>query len=149
MFAGLAVKKGEKWDVASAGVNAGSGYPAYPVMSFVMSQRQISLAEHRSQRVDAKLMKRYHWIFAMEQRHRDAMVKLDPSASERIFVLRNFGRFPPLENPDMPDPTGKDAEEYFQLLDILGVEIPRVMRVLEDRLSDLEMGSDYPSSDDD
>ena len=143
IFKTLAAKTGEKWDVASAGVRAGTGMSAYPVMSFAIRDRLgISLSDHKSQRVDAKLLKRYHWIFALERAHRDAMVKLEPTAADRIFVLRDFGRTPPLDNPDMPDPTGKDAEEYGVLLDILSTEIPRLLRVIQDRIADLEMESE-------
>jgi len=140
MFSVEAKKSGQKWSVASAGVTAGRGYPASPVISYVMFQRKVPLTDHRSQPVEAKLLKKFHWIITMERSQRDLILKLNPSVADRIFVFRELTYTAPLERPDMPDPTGKEPDDYRELLDILNAEIPILFRRLESRISDVELG---------
>ncbi len=139
IFSSLAEKSGEKWEVASAGIRAGRGYPANPIVTFIMFQRRLSLADHKTKPVNAALLRRYRWIFAMEEAQREFLIKLDPKAAERIFLLRNFGLETPRSDPNMPDPTGKNEEDYHELFEILDREIPRLFRAVEDCISNLEL----------
>jgi len=137
LFKRLANASGEKWKVASAGTGTVRGVPPNPVISFIMFQRGFPIRDHRSRPVKRSLLDRFYWIIVMERTHREKLLKLDPEAGERIHVLRQFGCEEPLLEPDMPDPTGKDVDDYRELFDILDQEIPRILRVLQNRVSDL------------
>ena len=63
---------------------------------------------------------------------------MDPSLTERVFILREFGLEEPLSEPDMPDPTGKDStEDNSELIEILEYEIPRFLKLVEIKIEDL------------
>jgi protein arginine phosphatase len=143
MFLALAAKSGEKWDVASAGVSAGRGYPANSVISYRMFKKEMPLTSHRSQPIEARLLKRYRWIITAEQAQKDALLKIDATLEGQIFTLREFGQNRAVAHPDLPDPTGeKELNAYDELFAILDVEIPRLYRALESRISDLEMDAE-------
>lgn len=141
MFQKLAQSSGEDWKVGSAGLRAGKGYPANPIVSYLMFQRQLSLAEHQSQPVEKKLFRQYYWIITMEESQREEILKIDPSLSERVFVLRQFGRDSLLPYSDMPDPTGRNPEDYEELFTLLDEEIPRLWGLLRLKVANMEFQS--------
>lgn len=138
MFQDLAEKSGEKWKVGSAGIRAGRGYPPNPVVSFLMFQRKLALTDHESRPLDKKLLHQYYWILTAEEAQRQEIVALDPSLESRTFTIRGLGRTPLPEQVDLPDPTGKDPDDYRELFSILEEEIPRIWEVLRIKVSDLE-----------
>jgi|GEM_PF-875460 len=138
MFADIAEKRGEQWNVASAGVAARRDTGANLIVQFILQQRGINLSNHRSQPITDALIKRYHWIIVMERQQRDHLVNKYPQAADRIMVLREVTMSDSLENPDMPDPTGKEVDDYTDLFAILDVEIPRIYKELESRVTDIE-----------
>ena len=137
LFKNIASQHHERWDVGSAGVKAINGVGPNPVVAYVLSQRGIPINEHRSRVLNRSLLRRYYWIFVMETSHKQAIIKLDPEVSDRVFVLREFNRETPPSDSNMPDPTSKELEDYKELFEILEEEIPRLFRALQNKASDL------------
>ena len=131
-------KTGETWKVASAGVNAAKGISANPTVSFVMSKRGTPIANHRSQPVTAKLLNRYYWIIVMEAAHKSAILEINPDVGERLFTMREIGLQDPPDQPDMPDPTGKEVGDFQELFQIFDYEIPRLVKAIQAKNSDAE-----------
>jgi len=140
MFRAEAAKFGETWSVASAGTKAFRGSPPNPVVSFIMFQRGFPISKHRSKRITKKLMRNYKWIMVMEESQRELLVKNHPKYTSNIFVLRKFGLEPAEQELNMPDPTGKEPDDYRELFALLDVEIPRIFKLLQQKISDLEWG---------
>ncbi|MBM3329367.1 MAG: hypothetical protein FJY67_07850 [Calditrichaeota bacterium] len=139
MFRRAVESSGEEWQIASAGVRAIPGVPVNPVIGFIMFQRQMPLTNHKSRPVTTSLMERYYWIITAEQAHRDALLKMYPDLKDRVQTLLGFGRKPDeIEQHDLPDPTGKEPNDYRELMDLLETEIPRLHRVLQVRVADLD-----------
>lgn len=139
LFADLAAKSGEKWEIASAGIKAGKGFPPNHLITLRMRQRNLSITSHRSQPLTQKLLRRYRWILVMENAQREAILKMDPSASDKVFTLRTFGRDDSDHPTDFPDPTGREHGDYYELFDLLDIEIPRVFKYLRNRLDDMNL----------
>ena len=138
MFRRLADASGERWEVGSAGTGTVKGSPPNPVVAFVMFGRGTPIQQHRSRPVTRRLLDRYYWIMVMERSHREKLLEIAPEAGERVQVLRRFGRRElPLPELDMPDPTGKEVDDYRELFDILDEEVPRLFKALQNRVSDL------------
>ena len=85
----------------------------------------------------------------MERKHHDFILKLDPTAGNRTFVLRDFGVAVPLENPDFPDPTydskgrkNKELNPYDMFIELLIEEVPRIFELLRERVVNYQMGSE-------
>jgi len=75
----------------------------------------------------------------METNHKEQIIQKSPEVENRVFTVREFGLETPPAEPDMPDPTFSDnQEDYYNLLNILNYEIPRITRVLQIRNSDIE-----------
>jgi len=75
----------------------------------------------------------------MQEAHRNAILELDGNVDERVFVLRELSCREPLDNADMPDPTGKDVDDYQELFDILDEEMPQLFKVIRDKAYELAM----------
>ena len=142
IFRQMAEKAGETWKVASAGVNAGRGIPVNQIISFIMFQRGLSLNFHRSQPVDKKLLSEYQWIVTMEEAHREELIKIDENAKDRILLFRELSGDEELMNMDMPDPTGKDADDYRDLFEIFDSEMPRLINALRGKAYEVEYPGD-------
>ncbi len=130
MFNKAALETGDKWEVASAGVWASAGARIEGVMKLRMKDRGISVDAHRSQKVTPKVLNQYRWIIVMERIHRDAIIEIDSKFEEKTFVMRELVNEELLENPDMPDPTGKETQMFYVLLDILDKEIPLLYKIM-------------------
>jgi len=138
LFRKAAFNAREQWEVGSAGVDAAHGIGPQPVVANEMKRRWgISIFEHRSRPVTRKLLHRYYWIIAMTRDQRDRMVKAAPDLANRILVLREIGLPKPPDEPDMPDPTGKEADDFSELFGLLETEIPRIFKALQNKVSDL------------
>ncbi|MCF7811727.1 hypothetical protein K9N50_12145 [bacterium] len=140
MFRKLAEKSGETWKIASAGVKAVKGASANQVISFIMFQRGLPLYNHSSQPVTKKLLSKYMWIVVMEDKHRKAILKIDENLKDRVFLFRELTADAKLDDYNMPDPTGKDAQDFSQLFDILDKEMPRLYEAMNIRMYDEEWG---------
>ena len=136
-------KTGEIWKIASAGVNAVKGMRAQNNMSNLMQSRGVNLNDHLSQPLTQKLLNNHYWILVMESIHRESIIQANPELINRVYTVREFGLSEPPDEPDMPDPTGSDnLNDYYDLLNILNYEIPRIVRILPIKNSDIE-GSKY------
>ena len=136
---------GERWDVASAGVKASHGVGQNSPLNVRLHSKGIPIPNHRSQPISPKLFKRSYWIIVMERAHKEAIIEKFPDVADRVFVLREFGLDEPPSESDMPDPTGKEKENYTEFFDILEKEIPRIYEELKERVNDLELwGKDKP-----
>ncbi len=130
---------GKTWEVASAGTKAIKGSQANPVVSFLMHQRGLPMSAHRSQPVTAKLLKKRYWIIVMELEHKDLILNIDPNLSERIFTFRELTNPNPSDESelDMPDPTGKNPDDYRELFEILDREMPEVVKIINAKTEDI------------
>jgi len=139
-------KTGEIWDISSAGVNAVKGIRAQKNISILMHLNGVVLKNHRSQPLTPKLLNKYYWILVMEIAHKEQILNKNPEVGNRVFTVREFGLDIPPDEPDMPDPTFSDnQDDYYNLLNILNYEIPRITRILQIRNSDLDVSHDYNS----
>jgi len=142
MFRQLVEKAGEIWEVDSAGINSIRGVPPEQIISNEMLQRKIPIYNHRSQPVTQKLLEKYYWIIVMEENHRQEILKIDETAADRLFLFRELSSNKPLENLDMPDPTGREVDDYQELFDILDDEMPRLFNIMRDKAYEVELEDD-------
>ncbi|MHB0945833.1 MAG: L-threonylcarbamoyladenylate synthase [Sedimentisphaerales bacterium] len=92
------------YKVASAGVAAINGIAASPESVRFCDAKGASLAEHRSQRLTAKMVESADYIFAMSRGHLDAIMDINPAAAAKCRLLNG--------NADVADPIGRGDEIY-------------------------------------
>ena len=89
--------------VTSAGTSGGLG-GASPLAVEVMGKRGVDLSDHASTALHAEMIHQSDYVFAMARTHRDAILRLAPSAEGKVRLL--------LENDDVGDPMGGAVEDY-------------------------------------
>ena len=67
----------------------------------------------------------------MEKNQKAAILEMYPYLKGRVFTVRGFGKgesSAPVE--DIPDPTGREAEDFQAFIDIARSEAERVLHIL-------------------
>lgn len=77
-------------EVESAGITAIPGARAVPLVIEVMRERGIDLSSHKAKRLTPELIERADLILAMNTQHMNAVVKMVPSAIDKVFTLKEF-----------------------------------------------------------
>jgi len=96
-------------EVRSAGLQAGEGRPADPSAVACAQRMGVSLAAHRSARVDAERLAWADLILVMQGAHVAAIERDWPQFRSRVRLLGDFLSAPPYE---LPDPYG-EADPVF------------------------------------
>ena len=103
----------------SAGILASSGAPITTEAGIALGEKEIPFS-HESQRLTKETLAETDIVFAMEQRHCDAVTELigelsPPQCPEIRLVSKDGG---------VPDPLGHPLHTYRELADFLIEEIP-------------------------
>jgi protein-tyrosine-phosphatase len=116
--------------VVSAGVYADGGHNASRFASLVLSERGITLAEHRSQSVTMDLLRQADLVLVMEESHRKSIFYLAPQLLSKVFLLSEMAG----EHDDIDDPFGGTIYEYRETVGLLTHYIeqglPRILKRL-------------------
>ena len=118
----------DRAEVVSAGAAVFGSVPPTDETIAVMREEGSDVSGFRTKQVTRDLVKNADLILVMEPAHRDEVLNLDPQASDKTFLLKEYG------NPSkaMPgrlgvhDPIGKPVEEYRATRDEIKKEIERI-----------------------
>ena len=98
----------DSWRIESAGVWALPEYPAATNTLYVLEERGVNLADHRSRQIDRQLIKQFNLILTMEVDQKEALRIAFPEYSGRIFLLTEMVK----EKGDIADPIGGSVGEF-------------------------------------
>ncbi|MCG6880846.1 MAG: hypothetical protein LJE96_17080 [Deltaproteobacteria bacterium] len=126
--------------IISAGTQAAEGTPANPVIKHLARLNGFSLLHHRSQRFKRKIARRADLVLTMEENQKAAILELYPNLKGRVFTVRGFGEGEPnVPDVDIPDPTGREAEDFQAFINVTRSVAERVLHVLwAERLPQIE-----------
>ncbi|QHI68964.1 arsenate reductase/protein-tyrosine-phosphatase family protein [Tichowtungia aerotolerans] len=125
----------KKLKISSAGTRAVSGGRVNDVVALIAHKNGFSLREHTASPLTAKTVKAADLILVMEQVHKDQMLKKFPEAEEKVFRLMEYG-WQGDEEPeklDVPDPTGKNADDFREFINTAHAEADRLLHELVHR----------------
>jgi len=116
--------------VLSAGVWVREGLEASDNAIAVLSNKGLSLADHRSQPVTTTLLAEADMVLVMEENHRRSLFYLTPQHLGKVFLLSEMaGR-----HDDVADPYGSTLEDYARTVALLETLIdagmPRILKRL-------------------
>ena len=115
-------------EIASSGIDAQKGSPAHEVVKHVAQLNGFSLRNHQSNPITRSKIKRFNVISVMEQWQKDQLIKRYPFASEKIFLLMEYLWYGSKEEIlEVPDPTGKNTEDYHEFINIAHQEAERIL----------------------
>lgn len=125
----------EEIGIASAGVQGFHRAAADPVMRFMAQQAGVDLLPHSSQPVSARLIRDADLVLTLEEAHARQIVNRFRDTETKVFPLPKFGNsdLQPREW-DIPDPTGKEAEEYTAFLEEADRQVNRILVLLEGQI---------------
>lgn len=100
--------------VESAGVFAIEGMSPTRETVRVLGEAGIKCSEHRARLLTAEMIREADMIFTMETHHTEEVLRREPSASGKVFLLKPYncpaGEAPLL--PNIADPIAKPMEVY-------------------------------------
>lgn len=100
----------KKVEISSSGTGATDGMKAADNAVKVLKEIGIDLSHHRSRRLTKRMIALSDLVVAMEKKHEDEILKLDPSARKKVIVMGSLD--PNRVGPDVADPIGGDEEVY-------------------------------------
>jgi protein-tyrosine-phosphatase len=114
--------------VQSAGVFARAGQTASDYAVTVLGDRNVPLADHRSQPVTFALLQEAAIILVMEESHRRSLFYMAPQYLSKVFLLTEMaGR-----HEDVADPYGGTLEDYIDTANaldaLISAGLPNILR---------------------
>jgi protein-tyrosine-phosphatase len=100
------------WRVESAGTWAGAGDPAARLSQYLLLEKGIDLASHRSQAVSRELLANFNLILVMEEGHKEALQIEFPESAGKIFMLSEMIG----QRYNIQDPVGKSSADYKDVI---------------------------------
>lgn len=97
-----------KWHIESAGTVARIGEPATLGAQSAMAHRGLTLINHRSQRVNEKLLAKFKLVLVMEAGQKEALQAEFPRYARNIYLLSEMAGI----NRDVADPIGRNIADY-------------------------------------
>jgi tRNA threonylcarbamoyl adenosine modification protein (Sua5/YciO/YrdC/YwlC family) len=123
---GLAeANKGETlpFRVLSAGTNAVDGELADRLAIEAMREVGVDISRHRTRSLTPSLLEAADWVFTMTRGHRESILMLMPTCSDRVQLLST-------RNEDIPDPVSSSLEQYRRVRDRIASCLRDVVRLV-------------------
>lgn len=103
------------WTVCSAGLSAMNRLSVSPLAVKVMSEKDIDLSWHMTQRLTQDIIDSATMIIVMTASHVEEMKKRFPGALNKVFLLKSFDAIS--SDEDIQDPIGLSIDTYKQIRD--------------------------------
>jgi protein-tyrosine-phosphatase len=120
----------DDWRVESAGVWAMEGAPATALARDVMSERGLDISLHKSQGINADLLREFDLVLVMEDRHQKSLERNYPDEADKVFLLTAMVD----GEGDVDDPVWGTKETYRstveELVNLLVQGFERIMELV-------------------
>ena len=121
--------------ITSAGTKAAGGGRVNDVVALIARNNGFSLRQHTAEPLSDSLVKSADLILVMEQEHKDFILEKHPDAKDKVFRLMEYGwqGEDSVETLDVPDPTGKNVEDFKAFIGTAHAEADRLVHELVHR----------------
>lgn len=121
--------------IMSAGTKAVPGGRVNDVVALIARNHGFSLRGHQADPVTPRMMKQADLVLVMEQGHKDDLLERFPEVKDKIFRLMEFGvqGDDEIASLDVPDPTGKTADDFKAFIETADIEADRLIHELVHR----------------
>lgn len=100
--------------LSSAGLGALTGRPMDATALQLLAEQRIDGTAHRARQLTPAMLREADLVLGMEKSHVDAMVRLAPEASGKIFLFDKW-----LHGRDIPDPYRQQRAAFEHVHDLL------------------------------
>lgn len=121
--------------LTSAGTAAPEGANAPWEVGEMMKGEGIDISAHRAASLTADLIEEADLTLVMEERHRQAVLEMNPGALGKVFLLREFSPDSAGDSSDIPDPIGASLSIYQEVLREIKSCLQELLRELDGYLS--------------
>ncbi|WP_426702072.1 low molecular weight protein-tyrosine-phosphatase [Rhodanobacter sp. Col0626] len=111
--------------LSSAGLGALAEYPMDATAMQVLTEHGIDGAAHRARQLTSAMLREADLVLGMEKSHVDAMIRLAPEASGKIFVLDKW-----VEGRDIPDPYRQQRVAFDHVYGMIAQGVDSWLRYL-------------------
>lgn len=120
------------WEISSAGVCAGNGFPASPNAVAALQEKGIDISGHRSRHLSPAMIEDADLLVTMTRNHRDAILSITPESAGKVFLLKSFGI---AQCPtDIYDPVGEALNIYRRVRDEIDAALPDLILYMKEDL---------------
>jgi protein-tyrosine phosphatase len=118
--------------IGSAGTKAMGGGRVNDVVALIARKEGFSLREHQAEPLTERKVRRANLILVMEQSHKETILERWPDARDKVFRLMEYGAQGdgPAVSLDVPDPTGRQADDFKAFIEIAHMEADRLIHEL-------------------
>jgi protein-tyrosine-phosphatase len=127
-------------EVNSAGTHGLHFAPVSVFAAQIAKQKGVDLFRNRSRELTGDMIKAASLILVMAQEHLDYIIRMDPAAASKTFLLKAFARGTGASNGDgeegvlsVKDPIGGSLEDYQRSFSEIEMEIERILPELLQR----------------
>ncbi|OGS20809.1 MAG: hypothetical protein A3J83_07795 [Elusimicrobia bacterium RIFOXYA2_FULL_40_6] len=106
-------------DVKSCGTGASPNFKVPKIVLKLLKDEGVDLSDHVSTPVNKLLVGVSDYIFVMEKRHKEELLRRYPEDKKRIHLLKEFAENMILEDPEVPDPIGQPDEVYIEAATVI------------------------------
>ncbi len=117
--------------VISAGTVAPKGMLPPPSVNKVMQTEKVNVAGHEALLLTKELIAQSHLIIAMTAQHRQEILRLEPQAVGRVYLLKEFSPKPEERVLSLPDPIGCPLPFYEKALSDIKSCLTELMKGLD------------------
>lgn len=119
--------------VSSAGTWATDGTPVADYAELVARSHGVDISLHRARKWNADIIDEADLILVMEDAQADSIRKNYPSASGRLFAIKEFG--PDAPGGEVEDPMSSGLEVYQTCYEELRFELDRIFPEIRKRIA--------------
>lgn len=119
--------------VSSAGVGGLEGYPASGFAVEVAKNWHVDISGHRARQLSHETIEKADLILAMSPEHADYILRTEPEARKKTYLLKSFPKLYVPSQEGVNDPIGGSLDQYNQTY----LELDEAMRRIEGNIIQL------------
>jgi protein-tyrosine-phosphatase len=126
----LSQKQEDDIMVSSAGISGLEGYPASGFAVEVAKNWDVDISGHRARQLNREMIGNADLILAMSPEHADYILRKEPRAKNKTFLLKSFPTPYVASQEGIRDPIGGSLDQYNQTY----LELDEAIRRIEGKI---------------
>jgi len=115
--------------VTSAGTHAPQGMSPTSLTLLTSAEHGVNLDAHGAREISKPMVMEADLILVMEKAHQRFIENIAPSAHNRIFLLKSYGKDESVD-AEVDDPIGQDMDFYRRCFEEIMQELHRILPVI-------------------
>jgi protein-tyrosine phosphatase len=116
--------------VRSAGIDALEGSTPDRNTNDICNKKGLHIGSHRACQLTKAMLKETDIILCLAKNHKQSIVNAFPEINKNVFLLKEFYREHPVDDPSIKDPTGKSIKYYEICYKEIEKEMKRILPLL-------------------